>query len=80
MVIFYVNRYLSPYFVMTGAWSQRQILFIRVVFRVLSTGDLKTKRKVLQQSQKLRIMTIFIKMLWGTPATSIDVILKSTYI
>ncbi len=47
--------FFSTQFLMKLGWPQRQIFTIRVVFQALSTGDLKSKNKVVQQDQKSKI-------------------------
>ena len=63
---------------MERALPQRQIFIISAVFEALSGGDLKSIRKVVQQLEKLRIIIFSIELMWGTTATIICEILKST--
>ena len=63
---------------MKARLRQREIWTIRVIFQVLSIGNLKNIEKDVQQGQKLRILLNSIKLLWGTTATSMRDILKST--
>ena len=63
---------------MKAVVPQRQVLIIGVVFQALSPEDLRNKRKVVQHSQKLKILLNFIKQLQGTTGTNIYEILKST--
>ncbi len=65
---------------MKRSWKQRQIFTIYETFQALSIGNLKTIKKRVPPVQKLRKSFSFIEIPWGTSATKIGEILKSTHL
>ena len=78
LALFQLHKFLASEFFMKARLRQREIWTIRVIFQALSIGNLKNIEKGVQQGQKLRILLNSIKLLWGTTATSMRDILKST--